>query len=166
MSANMSTFERLEQERLRKRKLSEVANQDSALFRLLGSSLAPYKKWLFISMALMLVTSGLNAVPPYLLQQAIDGLKPGDLTAVLRTSRGFQVIKIETLEPGTIKPFDQSRDEIADRIANEKRRGELMKFMENLRAQAIIDWKNDEMKKAWELGLKRMGGESGTPGQP
>jgi parvulin-like peptidyl-prolyl isomerase len=100
------------------------------------------------------------------LQQAIDGLKPGDLTAVLRTSRGFQVIKIETLEPGTIKPFDQSRDEIADRIANEKRRGELMKFMENLRAQAIIDWKNDEMKKAWELGLKRMGGESGTPGQP
>jgi parvulin-like peptidyl-prolyl isomerase len=100
------------------------------------------------------------------LQQAIEGLKPGDLTPVLRTSRGFQVIKIETLEPGTIKPFDQSREEIADRIANEKRRGELMKFMENLRAQAIIDWKNDEMKKAWELGLKRMGGESGTPGQP
>ena len=100
------------------------------------------------------------------LQQAIDGLKPGDLTAVLRTTRGFQVIKIETLDPGTIKSFDDSRDEIADRIANEKRRGELMKFMENLRAQAIIDWKNDEMKKAWELGLKRMGGESGTPGQP
>ena len=71
--AKINTIESIEQERLRKRKLSEVASQDSALFRLLGSSLAPYKKWLAISMVLMLVTSGLNAVPPYLLQQAIDG---------------------------------------------------------------------------------------------
>jgi ATP-binding cassette subfamily B protein len=85
MSANLSTFEKLEQERLRKRKLSEVASQDSALFRLLGSSLAPYKKWLAISMVLMLVTSGLNAVPPYLLQQAIDGpIAQGDTNALIR----------------------------------------------------------------------------------
>ena len=85
MSANLSTFEKLEQERLRKRKLSEVASQDSALFRLLGSSLAPYKKWLGISMALMLVTSALNAVPPYLLQQAIDGpIAQGDVNALVR----------------------------------------------------------------------------------
>src|SRR5215204_91080 len=83
--ANMSAFERLEQERLRKRKLSEVANQDSALFRLLGSSLAPYKKWLYISIALMLVTSFLNAVPPYLLQQAIDGpIADGDVNALIQ----------------------------------------------------------------------------------
>ena len=85
MSSNLSTFEKLEQERLGKRKLSEVASQDSALFRLLGSVLAPYKKWLFISMLLMLVTSGLNAVPPYLLQQAIDGpIMQGDVDTLVR----------------------------------------------------------------------------------
>jgi ATP-binding cassette subfamily B protein len=85
MSANFSTFEKIEEDRLRKRKLSEVANQDSALFRLLGSSLAPYKKWLIISMLLMLVTSALNAVPPYLLQQAIDGpIAQGDVNALVR----------------------------------------------------------------------------------
>lgn len=85
MSANFSTFEKLEAERLRKRKLSELANQDSALFRLLGGALAPYKKWLGISMLLMLVTSGLNAVPPYLLQQAIDGpIAQGDVSALVR----------------------------------------------------------------------------------
>lgn len=56
-----------------RRKLSEVANQDSALFQLLGSSLTPYKKWLFLALLLMLGTSALNAIPPYLLQQAIDG---------------------------------------------------------------------------------------------
>ena len=98
------------------------------------------------------------------LQKAIEGLKPGDLTAVLRSARGFQVIKIETLEPGSLKAFDQSRDEIADRIANDKRRGELSKFMEKLRAQAIIDWKNDEIKKAWELGLKQVAAQ--IQGQP
>ncbi len=92
------------------------------------------------------------------LQAAIEGLKPGDLTPVLRTTRGFQVLKIETLEAATIKPFDQSRNEIADRIANEKRRGEYSKFLEKLRGQAIIDWKNQEMKKAWEIGLQKAAG--------
>jgi peptidyl-prolyl cis-trans isomerase SurA len=92
------------------------------------------------------------------LQTAIEGLKPGDLTPVLRTSRGFQVLKIETLEAATIKPFDESRNEIADRIANEKRRGEYAKFLEKLRGQAIIDWKNQEMKKAWEIGLQKAAG--------
>lgn len=83
--ASSTSIEAIEQDRLRKRKLSEVASQDSALFRLLGSSLAPYKKWLAISMLLMLVTSGLNAVPPYLLQQAIDGpIAEGDVDALVR----------------------------------------------------------------------------------
>lgn len=83
--ANLSVIEEREKERLRKRKLSEVASQDSALFRLLGSALAPYKKWLAISMVMMLITSGLNAVPPYLLQQAIDGpIRGGDVSALVR----------------------------------------------------------------------------------
>jgi parvulin-like peptidyl-prolyl isomerase len=89
------------------------------------------------------------------LQQAIDGLKAGDLTPVLRTTRGFQLIKIETMETATVKPFDEARGDIADRLANEKRRGEFTKFLEKLRSQAIIDWKNDEIKKAWEVGLKQ-----------
>ena len=89
------------------------------------------------------------------LQQAIEGLKAGDLTPVLRTSRGFQLIKIETMETATVKPFDDARGDIADRLANEKRRGEFSKVLEKLRSQAIIDWKNDEIKKAWEVGLKQ-----------
>lgn len=56
-----------------KRKLSEVASQDSALFKLLGSALSPYKKYIFFALILMLMTSTLNAVPPALLQWAIDG---------------------------------------------------------------------------------------------
>jgi ATP-binding cassette subfamily B protein len=67
------------------RGLGEVASQDSALFRLLGQSLAPYKKWLFAALALMVGASALNAVPPYLLQQAIDGpIAQGDVEALVR----------------------------------------------------------------------------------
>jgi len=93
-------------------------------------------------------------------QEALKDLKPGDLTPVLRTGRGYQVVRLETMETATVKPFDESRDEIADRIANEKRRGEFTKFLEKLRGQAIIDWKNEEIKKAWEVGLQQQAAEA------
>ena len=89
------------------------------------------------------------------LQKAIAGLKTGDVTPVLRTTRGYQIIKIENLQDTAIKAFDDARPEIADKIANEKRQGEFVKFMSRLRAEAIIDWKNDEVKKAYEIGLKQ-----------
>ena len=36
----------------RRRKLSEVANQDSALFKLLGEALSPYKRWMAVAAVL------------------------------------------------------------------------------------------------------------------
>jgi parvulin-like peptidyl-prolyl isomerase len=100
------------------------------------------------------------------LQQALEGLKAGDLTPVLRTSRGYQLVKIETLQAATVKPFEESRDEIGNRIANDKRRGEFTKFLDRLRGQAIIDWKNDEIKKAWELGVKQTAAQAAAQGEP
>jgi peptidyl-prolyl cis-trans isomerase SurA len=94
------------------------------------------------------------------LQRAIAGLKTGDVTPVIRTTRGYQIIKIEDLQDTTTKSFDDAREEIADKIAGEKRQGEFVKFMTRLRAEAIIDWKNDEIKKAYEIGLKQ---EPATP---
>jgi peptidyl-prolyl cis-trans isomerase SurA len=88
------------------------------------------------------------------LQKAIAGLTTGGVTPVLRTARGYQIIKIENLQDSTTKPFDEARGEIADKIANNKRGGEYQKFITRLRAEAIIDWKNDEIKKAYDVGLK------------
>jgi peptidyl-prolyl cis-trans isomerase SurA len=95
------------------------------------------------------------------LQKAIAGLKTGGVTPVLRTSRGYQIIKIEALQETTTRSFDDARPDIADKIANTKRQGEFVKYLSKLRAEAIIDWKNDEVKKAYEVGLKQA--ESGTP---
>jgi peptidyl-prolyl cis-trans isomerase SurA len=93
------------------------------------------------------------------LQKAIEGLKTGGVTPVLRTARGYQIIKIENLQESTTKSFEDARGEIADKIANGKRQGEYVKFIARLRAEAIIDWKNDEIKKAYEVGLKEEAAE-------
>lgn len=89
--------DRLEAQRreAERRKLSEMASQDSALFQLLGSSLAPYKKWLLMALVLMLGTSALNAVPPYLLQQAIDGpIARGEISALWRITAIYGITAV------------------------------------------------------------------------
>ena len=93
------------------------------------------------------------------LQKAISGLKTGDVTPVLRTGRGYQIIKIETLQDSTTKPFEDAKSEVADKIANGKRQGEYEKFLTKLRGEAIIDWKNDEIKKAYEVGMQKQGSQ-------
>ncbi|MCL4862331.1 MAG: ABC transporter ATP-binding protein/permease [Caldilineaceae bacterium] len=65
--------------------VDENLNQDTALFKLLGTALAPYWRWTAMAMLLMLATAAANAVPPYLLQQAIDGpISNGDTATLWR----------------------------------------------------------------------------------
>lgn len=87
------------------------------------------------------------------LRDMIRKMKPGDLTEIIRTTRGYQILKLESKTDETIKSFDTARPEIGDRVADEKRRGETQKYIEKLRAQAIVSWKNDELKKAYEQAL-------------
>jgi peptidyl-prolyl cis-trans isomerase SurA len=88
------------------------------------------------------------------LQKAIAGLKDGGVTPALRTARGYQVVRVEKLQDSTTKPFEDAKNEIADKIANEKRKVEFDKFLDRLRGEAIIDWKNDDLKKAYDIGIK------------
>jgi peptidyl-prolyl cis-trans isomerase SurA len=89
------------------------------------------------------------------LQKEIQSLKPGELTPVLRTTRGYQFLKLESVVEADVKPFDEAREEIADKIAGGKRQAEMAKYVEKLREQAIIEWKNDEVKKAYEIGIAK-----------
>jgi len=88
------------------------------------------------------------------LQKAISGLKAGGVTPVLRTARGYQIIKVESVSDTNLKSFEDAKEELTQKIANGKREGEYVKYIEKLRGDAIIDWKNDEVKKAYEIGLK------------
>jgi parvulin-like peptidyl-prolyl isomerase len=87
------------------------------------------------------------------LQKMLAGMKVGDITELINTPRGYQLLKLEARTEEKVKSFDDARNEISEKVADEKRRGELQKYLEKLRGQAIIQWKNDELKKAYEQAL-------------
>jgi peptidyl-prolyl cis-trans isomerase SurA len=89
------------------------------------------------------------------LQQEIANLKVGQMTRTIRTTRGYQIIKLESSSEVKTKTMDEARPEIADRVAAQKQRGQMVQYLQQLRTQAIIDWKNEEVKKAFEVGLKQ-----------
>src|SRR5262245_4954052 len=90
------------------------------------------------------------------LQKLIAPMKVGDITEVLRAQKGYQILKLETSSSAETLPFDQAREKISDSVFNDKRRAEFDKYLAKLRAEAIIDWKNNDMKKAFEAGLERI----------
>lgn len=95
------------------------------------------------------------------IQQALDTMKVGDVSEVLRTTRGYVILKLESAAESTLRPFEDVRDDIADRVFNDRRRAELVKYVKRLREQAIIEWKHEELKKAYEQYISSA--QSGTP---
>jgi parvulin-like peptidyl-prolyl isomerase len=87
------------------------------------------------------------------LRKLIEPLQKDGLSPVVRTQRGFQFFKIEALIPAETLPFEKAREQINDRVFTSKRKEEFQKYLVKLRSQAIIDWKNDDVKKAYEEGV-------------
>lgn len=90
------------------------------------------------------------------LQEMIAKMKPGDLGQPIRTPRGYQLIKLESSSAAVRQPFEEVRDKIADAVYNQKRRGEVEKYLRRVRAEAIIEWKNEELKKLYDQKIKAM----------
>lgn len=87
------------------------------------------------------------------LQKMVDAAKIGDVMEVLRTSRGYQVLKLEARTDTRVRTFEDARSDIGNKVADRKRQGELQKYLDRLREQATITWRNDELKKAYEQAL-------------
>ena len=90
------------------------------------------------------------------LRKMIEAMKVGDMSEPVRTPRGYQIIKLETSTPPQTMPFEQAREQISERVFTDKRREEYEKLMGRLRGEAIIEWKNDEIRKAYERGLEQV----------
>jgi peptidyl-prolyl cis-trans isomerase SurA len=88
------------------------------------------------------------------LRKLIDSMKVGDVSQPLRTTRGYQILKLEALTPKETTSFDAARTQISDHVLDEKRGREFMKYIEKLRGEAIIEWKNESIKKAYDDGVK------------
>jgi peptidyl-prolyl cis-trans isomerase SurA len=100
------------------------------------------------------------------LRTIIEAMKPGDIAQPLRTNRGYQILKLESSTSNTILPFEQAREQISNTVLNAKKDKEFLKYLEKLRAQAIIEWKNPEIKKAYDEGIMQQAAQEAAPAAP
>src|SRR5262249_20638843 len=89
------------------------------------------------------------------LRRMIEKMKPGDVSEPVRVTRGYQLLKLESTTETRVLPIDQAREQISERVFTDKRKAEFQKYIQKLRAQAIIEWKNPEIRKAFEKGLEQ-----------
>jgi peptidyl-prolyl cis-trans isomerase SurA len=89
------------------------------------------------------------------LQELLVKMAIGDITEVLRTPRGYQILKLEARTDTRIRTFEDARTDIADRVMEQKLAGERQKYLDRLREQATITWRNDELEKAYDFALAR-----------
>ena len=89
------------------------------------------------------------------LQKVLDSLPVGTVTEPLRTQRGWQLLKVEAKTETRVKTFEQARAEISGRVGERKRQKELLKYLDQLREQATVAWRNDDLKKAYEQALEK-----------
>ena len=87
------------------------------------------------------------------LQKQFDAMKIGDITNVIRTTRGYQIIKLESRTETKIRTFEEARADISNKVGESKMANERLKYLERLRGLATITWRNDELKKAYEQAL-------------
>jgi parvulin-like peptidyl-prolyl isomerase len=77
-------------------------------------------------------------------------MKPGQVTQPIRVAKGYQILKLETLKEASVQPFDSVSDLVSERVHADRQRQEVRKFLARVRGQAIIEWKNAELKKAYD----------------
>jgi parvulin-like peptidyl-prolyl isomerase len=95
------------------------------------------------------------------LRPLVDVLKPGDITPPIRTQRGYQILKLDSRSPEQPKPFDDVRETIAQKIYEQRVGGETQKYLDKVRAQALIEWKDEALKGMYDKqvsDMKKAGG--------
>jgi parvulin-like peptidyl-prolyl isomerase len=84
------------------------------------------------------------------LADILDKLKPGEITEPLRTKAGYQLLKLETRSASEPETFERSKDQISQKILESRLDVERAKFLQKLLTQAVIEWKDDGLKKMYE----------------
>ena len=87
------------------------------------------------------------------LAKLIAPMKPGEYTPVIQMAGGFEIFKLESQIASTTLTFEEARGQIADRLANQQQEQAMRAYIKKLRSQALIEWKNDEIHKAWDAGI-------------
>ena len=80
----------------------------------------------------------------------LDPLEVDEVAPPVRTPAGYNVFQLVARTEPTPLPFEEVRDEIGDNVFNERRVSEYLSFLDRLREEADIDWKDEQVKQAFE----------------
>ena len=61
---------------------------------------------------------------------AIKTVKPGDVSQVVQTSHGFHILKVEAHEVPGVRPLSEVKDEVRERLVDEKAKAETQQWVE------------------------------------
>ncbi|MBA2354417.1 MAG: peptidyl-prolyl cis-trans isomerase [Acidobacteria bacterium] len=86
------------------------------------------------------------------IKTAIATLKTGQVSEPLDAGNGYRLLKVDARVTRKQATFEEARDQIAEKVFNQRRAGEVLKYLDRLRAQAIIEWKSTSLKEAWDVG--------------
>lgn len=87
------------------------------------------------------------------IQKVLSAMKVGQVSEPLDAGNGFRLLKLDVRVPRKQATFEEARDQIADKVFNQRRAGEVLKYLERLRSQAIIEWKSASLKAAFDTGV-------------
>jgi len=77
--------------------------------------------------------------------QAIAGLKEGEVTKPQKIKNGYAIYRVDKRKPSYIKPLEEVKDEIKNRLYERKFAPELQRYLNQLREDAYIQY-FDEIK--------------------
>ena len=89
------------------------------------------------------------------LRDLLAKMQVGDITEPIRTQRGYQILKLESRSEAKLRSFEEARGDIGNKIGEQKLRGEREKYLDRLRTQATITWRNPELEKAYNTALTK-----------
>ena len=92
-------------------------------------------------------------------------MQPGDMSETLRTPKGYQLLELDARTPEECSRPSRCAIRSPTSCSSEAR-VELKKYLAKMRKEAIIEWKNDELRKAYEAGVAAEAGRRRNAGQP
>lgn len=95
------------------------------------------------------------------LQKLLSPLRVGDVTEVFQTSRGYQIFRMETRSETKSRTLEEARPEVSRKVAQQKSTGEMLGYLEKLRGQAKITWRNDDLQRLYEQALRQRLAQAG-----
>ena len=80
----------------------------------------------------------------------LDELEVGEVSEPVRTPIGYQVLQLEARTRPEPQTFEEVQDLIANTVFNDRRSAEYARFLDELREEADIEWKDETLREAFD----------------